>query len=296
MVLKIVGKKEAKISVKGICQVGEVNRSSYYAWLKRPVSKREKENILLVEKIKTEHIKSKGIYGAPRISRVLAFKGQSYGQNRIAKLMQKERIFGCARKKYRAISMTDSRHHQPISPRIFKIEKEESLPHARNQVWVGDMTYIPTQEGWLYLTTVMDLCNRKIVGHCMADHLGSKPVWEAMKMGIKNEVDSLSPNSPQLVVHSDRGTQYASKYYREKLALCGMKQSMSRNGNCYDNAYAESFFHSLKVELTHRHNFATRTEARKEIEEYIVWYNHDRLHSALGYTSPVRYEGYKTAV
>jgi putative transposase len=281
--------------MKFICRIAEINRSSYYAWLKRPTSKREAENATLLEGIRASHKQSKGIYGAPRITSELNSDGLSCGRNRVARLMRKEGIFGCAKKKFRAISTTNSRHDMPISPRLFKIEEKEALPSAQNEVWVGDITYIPTGEGWLFLTAVMDLFNRKIVGYSMSDNLRSESVWEAMKAGIQHQPHALDPAKPTLIAHSDRGSQYASEYYRGKLALCGITQSMSRSGNCYDNAYAESFFHTLKVELVHRHQFGTRTEARKEVEEYIDWYNCKRLHSGLGYKTPISYGGNKIA-
>lgn len=282
--------------MKFVCHMAEIHRSSYYAWLKRPMSKRESDNISLIEKIKLEHEASNGIYGAPRVAFKLRSQGEKCGQKRIAKLMQKEGIFGCAKKKFRAISTTDSRHNMSIFPRIFKIEEKEKLPQAPNQVWVGDMTYVGTQEGWLFLNIAMDLFNRKIVGFSMSDSLSTAPVvWDAMKHGIQSQPEALNASHPNLVAHSDRGCQYASRYYREKLALCGITQSMSRSGNCWDNAYAESFFHTLKVELVYRFKFNTRTEAKQAITKYIDWYNTRRIHSALGYKTPFSYEGKKAA-
>ncbi len=151
--------------------------------------------------------------------------------------------------------------------------------------------YIPTAEGWLYLTTVMDVFNRKLVGHHTSDHMRAETAWEALKWAVRNETNALIQGKPPLLFHSDRGGQYASEMYRKKLDLLGIAQSMSRSGNCYDNAYAESFFHTLKVELIHRRKFETRAEAQAEIEEYIDWYNTKRLHSALGYQTPLEYEG-----
>ena len=275
-----------------ICRIAEMNRGSYYAWLKRPASKREQQSATLLEKIKVVHSQSKGIYGVPRVTAQLHLEGQKCGRNRIAHLMRKEGLFGCARRKFRPVSTTDSNHNLPIAPRVFKVEEEETFPSGANQVWVGDQTYIATQEGWLYLTTVMDVFNRKVVGNYMSDHLRSETVWKALKMGIQNEKEALDPGQkPTLIYHSDRGSQYASEYYRQKLALLGVTQSMSRSGNCYDNAYAESFFHTLKVELVHRRKFTTRAEAQREIEEYINWYNSIRLHSSLGYQTPMHYKG-----
>jgi putative transposase len=276
--------------MKTLCQMTEINRSSYYAWLKRPVSRRKDQNDNLVEKLKTFHRESKGTYGAPRLTAQLRNEGYTCNRKRVAKLMRNAGIFGCARRKFRAMSTTNSKHNFPISPRLFQVENKETLPQAPNRVWVGDMTYIETKEGWLFLTVVLDIFTRKIVGYSMADHQRTETTWEAMKLGILNQKQALTPEGPSLITHSDRGGQYASEYYREKLALCGITQSMSRSGNCYDNAYAESFFHTLKVELTHRFEYGTRIEAQIEIQKYIDWYNRKRLHSALGYQTPFNYE------
>ncbi len=267
-----------------------LNRSSYYAWLKRPISKRLKDNDQLIEKLKKLHTESRGTYGAPRLHAQLKAQGNSCGQKRIAKLMKKAGIFGCAKRKFRP-GLSYSKYSTANSPRLFMIEKKESLPQAPNRVWVGDMTYVPTKEGWLYLAVMMDVYSRKIVGYSMADHLKSDTVWEALKAGIVGQKGALSVQEPNLITHTDRGTQYASGMYREKLINLGIRQSMSRAGNCYDNAYAESFFHSLKVELVHQRDFATRVQAINAIGEYIDnWYNCKRLHSGLGYQTPLDYE------
>lgn len=277
--------------MKAICRVAELNRSSYYAWLKRPVPVREKVNSQLVERLKSLHSESRGTYGAPRLTVQLKTEGHSCSQKRVANLMRKAGIYGCAKRKFRPMTGTYSKHNYPISPRLFEIEKKEDLPQAPNRVWVGDMTYVPTKEGWLFLTVVMDIFSRKVVGYCMSDHCRAETAWEAMRNGIRLQKEALSPEEPNLIVHSDRGGQYASEHYREKLNLLGMTQSMSRSGNCYDNAYAESFFHTLKVELVHRQEFKTRLEAQNSIQEYIEdWYNCKRLHSGLGYQTPLDYE------
>lgn len=271
-----------------ICQTLEVNRSGYYAWMNRPESNRRKKNLELVKEIRRVHKKNKGRYGAPRITRVLKANGQECSENRVARLMQKEAIFGCQRRKFRPQTTTPN-HEYPVAPRILKTEEPETHPTAPNQLWVSDITYVDTCEGWLYLTTFLDLFNRKVVGHAMADSLATEPIWEAMKNGIMGEKEALAPGAAPLMVHSDRGCQYASEYFREKLMLLGVAQSMSRKGNCYDNAYAETFFHTIKVELIHRQKFATREEAKLEITDYIKWYNCERLHSSLDYQTPDSY-------
>ncbi len=276
--------------MKAICRVLELNRSSYYAWLKRPVSKRLESNIQLVEKLKVIHTESRGTYGAPRLKEKLKSQGYSCGQKRIAKLMRKAGISGCAKRKYRP-GLTYSKHNEENSPRLFEIGKKEALPQAPNQIWVGDITHVPTREGWLYLAVMMDVYSRKVVGYAMADHLRSEIVWDALKAGIVGQEGALSAKEPNLITHTDRGTQYYSEFYRDKLNRLGIVQSMSRPGNCYDNAYAESFFHTLKVELVYRQDFKTRVQATNAVQDYIDnWYNGKRLHSGLGYQTPLDYE------
>jgi transposase InsO family protein len=199
-------------------------------------------------------------------------------------------IFGCAKRKFR-MNTTDSRHSHPIAPRLFRVEQPQTHPAAPNRVWVGDTTYIETQEGWLYLTIQLDVFTRKVVGYSMTNHLRSEATWEALQMALQRQKKAMSLEEPVLITHSDRGCQYASDFYRTKLACLGITASMSRRGNCYDNAFAETFFHTLKVELVHRQRYKTHAEARASIEEYIEgWYNSKRLHSGLGYQAPIDYE------
>jgi putative transposase len=284
MVVKLV---KEKIDVQAACRVLSVSRSGFYAWLKRPASQREIENRELVEQMKKIHQQSRETYGAPRITKALNTDGKPCGHNRVARLMKKAGIFGVARKRFR-VRTTDSNHDLPIAPRHFQVEQEKTFPTRAHEVWVGDITYIPTDEGWLYLAIQLDIFTRKVVGYAMSDHLRSEAVTQALQMALDSE-----DRDPQLrlISHSDRGVQYASRDYRQKLKSEGITASMSRRGNCYDNAYAESFFHTLKVELVHRRRFKTRQEAAHAIFEYIeVWYNRRRLHSSLGYLSPVDYE------
>jgi putative transposase len=274
-----------------------VSRSSFYAWRKRPKSSRVQANLQLVEQLHTLHRKSRGTYGAPRLTVMLKAQGQACGRHRVARLMRNAGISGCAKRKFKFVATTDSRHSLPIAPRVFQTEEPKTHPKAPNQVWVSDTTYIPTQAGWLYLTIQLDVFTRKVVGYSMTDHLRSEAVWESLRMALQRQRGALnlesssSSQSTALVAHSDRGVQYASDLYRDKLARLGITASMSRSGNCYDNAYAESFFHTLKVELVHRTQFHTRQEAKAAILEYIeVWYNRGRLHSGLGYQAPTDYE------
>jgi transposase InsO family protein len=201
--------------------------------------------------------------------------------------MREAGIEGVARKRYR-VKTTESNHELPIADRVFQVEEPATFPTRPNEVWAGDITYVPTDEGWLYLTVQLDIFTRKVVGYAMTDHLRTEAVLEALQHAIMSQ--GLDPER-SLVSHSDRGCQYASEAYRTKLKELGITASMSRRGNCYDNAYAESFFHTLKVELVHRRRFRTRREAMAAIFEYIeVWYNRRRIHSALGYRAPMEYE------
>lgn len=279
------------MSIQRICRVLGIQRSSFYAWKKRPTPHRTKANLQLIDQIKGLHAESRGTYGAPRITATLCSQGQECGKNRVAKLMQKVGIFGCAKRKFRAMSTTDSNHDLPVAPRRFQVENPQTHPTAPNQVWVSDTTYIPTLEGWLFLTIQLDVFTRKIVGYSLHDQLRSNEVWESLRQGIQRQSEALSLKTPSLIAHSDRGSQYASDLYQKKLRKLGITPSMSRSGNCYDNAYAETFFHTLKVELVHRRQFKTRTQAETEILDYIeTWYNPRRLHSGLGYQTPNDYE------
>jgi putative transposase len=284
MVLKI---SRECIEINICCETLEVSRSGYYAWKDRPEAERTKENRKLIEKMRSLHEESRGTYGAPRLVEGLKAQGQSCSKARVARLMGEAGISGVAKKRYR-VKTTDSNHDLPIAERVFQVEEPATWPVRPNEVWVGDLTYVPTDEGWLYLTTQMDVFTRKIVGYAMTDHMRVEAMLEAVRMAVLTQ----RPNVGQaLISHSDRGSQYAADAYRAELKQLGITASMSRRGNCYDNAYAESFFHTLKVELVHRRRFKTRAEARAAIFEYIeVWYNRQRLHSSLGYRSPMEYE------
>lgn len=274
---------EARIS----CETLGVSRSGYYAWRDRPEAQRTTENRRLTEKMCEIHKLSRGTYGAPRLMEQLKSEGTNCSRVRIARLMGKAGISGVAKKRFR-VKTTDSNHDLPIAPRVFQVEEPATWPIRPNEVWVGDLTYVPTDEGWLYLTTQMDVFTRKIVGYAMTDHMRVEAMLEALRMAVLTQ----RPDATQsLVSHSDRGCQYAADDYRVELKELGITASMSRRANCYDNAYAESFFHTLKVELVHRTRFKTRAEARAAIFEYIeVWYNRQRIHSSLGYRTPMEYE------
>ena len=226
----------------------------------------------------------------------LKTEGFVCSENRVAALMKKAGIFGCAKPKFKLMRDDNSYEKLPPVARLFETGNPESMPQGSNQVWAGDITQMMTSEGWLYLAVVLDIFNRKVVGYSMSDHPDTEIVWEAMKLSICNQTKALSSDNPKLIAHSDQGRPYISSFYRDKLQMLGITQSMSRRGNCYDNAYVESFFHTLKVELIHRNQYQTKAQMQLEIKDYIEnWYNTQRLHSSLGFKSPMNYEQEATA-
>jgi transposase InsO family protein len=266
-----------------MCQMLEVSRSGYYDWAKgREPGVRQKRREELVQKIQAAYQASRGTYGSPRVHRELVGQGQKVSENTVAKLMSQQQIRSVVHRRFRART-TDSAHPHAIAPNRLQRQFDQERP---NQAWAADITYIPTDEGWLYLATVIDLCSRKIVGWSMADHLRAELCTEALEMAVKQR-------KPQkgLIHHSDRGIQYACGKYRDLLNEHQMLCSMSRRGDCYDNAVAESFFKTLKVELVYQHKYRSRQEAKASIFEFVeVFYNRRRRHSSLGYKSPVEYE------
>lgn len=267
--------------INRLCAALQVTRSGYYAWLTRPTSARAQEDARLVERMTAIHQKSRQTYGHRRIHADLCQAGERCGKGRVARLMRQHKLVARLRRKHR--TTTDSAHQAPVAPNLLDRQFAVTTP---DQVWVSDITYISTWEGWLYLATVMDLGTRQIVGWSMGTTLDRS-------LAINALVDALQRRrpSPGLIHHSDRGSQYASHDYQQVLTDHGVVASMSRKGNCWDNAPMESFFHSLKTELVYGAVYRTRAQARREIFEYIeVWYNRQRLHSALGYLTPVQYE------
>jgi putative transposase len=267
-----------------LCQVLRVSHSGYYDWQQRQTqpSRRALENARLVRVIAQIHQASRKTYGSPRIQQALLQSGCSHGRNRIARLMRQHNLYGRARRCYR-VQTTDSHHDQPVAPNRLA---QCPAPQAPNQIWVADITYIPTHEGWLYLAGILDLFSRKIVGWAMDQCLDTQLVLASWNMAVAQR----RPGS-QLLFHSDRGCQYASTQFRSALQRHNALPSMSRKGNCYDNAAMESFWSTLKHELIHRSNFQTRAQARSAIFEFIeVFYNRSRLHSSLNYLSPVDFE------
>ena len=264
-----------------MCQTLEVGRSGFYAWLNRPENPRKHENRRLLMAIKVAHRKSRKTYGSPRIHAELTGNGHSCGRHRIARLMRQHGIVSKHKRKFRVT--TNANHSYPIAENLLQRKFDVAKP---GEGWVSDITYISTREGWLYLAVTLDLYHRKIIGWAMGRWITRQLAIDALNMAIKNE--SLKPG---LIHHSDRGVQYASNEFRGLLKTHAIQCSMSRKGNCWDNAVAESFFHSLKVELVHGKLYATRQEAKTAIFEYIeVFYNRQRRHSHLGYLSPIDFE------
>lgn len=271
-------------SILLLCQLLEVSPSGYYDWRKRreQPSPRQIENQELRREINIIYTRSRQTYGSPRVLADLHKQGRKHGRNRIARLMKEEGLCGRQKGRYR-VKTTDSNHDQPIAPNRLA---ETPAPIKPNQIWVGDITYIRTPEGWLFLAAILDLYSRKIVGWSMGPWIDTELILAALRMALARH-----PAPPGLLFHSDRGVQYASSAYRQALAQAGLLASMSRKGNCYDNAAMESFWSTLKLELIYRRDFQNSREARSEIFDYIeTFYNTQRAHSALGYLSPIDFE------
>ena len=270
--------------ILALCANLEVSPSGYYDWQSRRATPgpRAVEDQTLTKQIAHIHTQSRQTYGSPRIVDELRKQGRSHGRNRIARLMREKGICGRQKGRYR-VQTTNSNPDQPIAPnRLAQVPKAT----APNQLWGADITYIETQEGWLYLAAILDLYSRKIVGWAMSERIDTTLVLNALAMALLHRKPPAN-----LLFHSDRGVQYASGDYRRALDQAGLVASMSRKGNCYDNATIESFWSTLKLELIYRRNFATRTQARSQIFDYIEnFYNRRRTHSALGYHSPVDFE------
>lgn len=267
------------------CDTLSVSESGYYAWRTRPESAREQEDAVLLARIRAIFEASDKTYGSPRITQALQAEGHLVNEKRVTRIMRENKIASEATKKFK-VQTTDSNHDLPIAERIFETENADAVM-APNQVYVGDITYIATDEGWLYLAIFLDLFTRKIVGFAMQEHMQTELVIEALRMalGRQDVVDG------ECLAHTDRGSQYAATSFREELSEAGIIASMSRRGNCWDNAHCESFFHSLKTELVYRRNFKTREEAKQAIFQWIeTWYNRARLHSSLGYMTPEQFE------
>jgi len=264
--------------LKRMSKVLKVSRSGYYAWRKRRPSRREEANKELLERIREVYSDSRKTYGSPRITDTLNEQGIACGKNRVAKIMRDSGIRVKMKRRFK--KTTDSEHGYPVAPNLL-IENKQT-----ERLWVSDITFIRTREGWLYLSAVMNVRTRKIIGFSLGDELSQELVMAALRQALEG-----SPPEEGLIHHSDRGRQYATYAYQGLLQKYNILSSMSRKGHCYDNAYMESFFATLKKDLVHGEKYQTREEARLSIFEYVeVFYNRIRKHSALGYKSPVQYE------
>ena len=267
-----------------LCQVLGVSRSGFYAWLVRTPSARVRRRVELAQQVKAVHQESRGTYGSPRVAAELKERGVKACENTVARVMREEGIRSKVLRRFR-VRTTDSAHGHPVADNLLERDFSAQKPDMK---WAADITYVPTDQGWLYLAAVIDLCSRKVVGWAMADHLRASLCTQALEMALARRKP---PPDRSLVHHSDRGIQYAYGDYRKLLEEKGLECSMSRRGDCYDNAAAESFFKTLKVELVYHEHYRTQQQAMASIFEYIeCWYNRRRLHSALGYKSPVDYE------
>ena len=264
-----------------MCQAFNVSTAGFYAWLARPQSEQERRRQAILQEIRQIHLEVKQRYGSPRIHAELKAREIGCCINTVAKLMHDHDIKARTARKFKAT--TDSNHKRPVAENLLD---RQFNPQRPNQVWLADITYIPTREGWLYLAAVEDLFSRMVVGWSMADHLESRLVVDALGMAVQRRLPGAG-----LLAHSDRGSQYASEHYQSLLVEHGIECSMSGKGQCWDNAPMESFFSSLKKELVHDEDYHTREQAKSSIFSYIeTFYNPVRRHSSLGYLSPVQFE------
>lgn len=266
--------------VSELCRALAVSRSAYYAWRKRPASSQRQRRAELAAEIHEIHRMSRENYGSPRVHQELKARGKPCSQNTVAKIMRAEGIQAKTKKRFKAT--TNSKHERPVAENVLDRQFQQS---EANQAWAADITYIPTREGWLYLAAALDLHTRKVIGWSMSNRMTSDLAVDALQMAIDRELPEQG-----LIAHSDRGSQYASAAYQHLLQENQITCSMSRRGNCWDNAPMESFFATLKKELVHHEDYQSRAEARRSIFEYIeVFYNRQRRHSALGYKTPEQF-------
>ena len=271
----------SEFAVEKMCRALKISKSGYYAWRVRPQSKRARENKKLDHHIKTIYRKNRGTYGSPRITKALNKQNIACSENRVARRMSINGIHAKTKKRFKVT--TNSKHNHPVAKNLLGQKFNAQRP---NQLWASDITYIWTQEGWLYLAVIVDLFSRRIVGWAMSNHLGQELVLNAFKQAIWRR-----RSQSGVIFHSDQGVQYACQAFRDLLQQYKFIQSMSGKGNCYDNAVVESFFHTLKTELIYFENYITREDAKNSIFEYIeIFYNRDRMHSTLNYYSPVEFE------
>jgi len=273
--------EKATYPVRLLCRTLVVSASGFYAWCRRGLSRRAQEDAALKVEIRAAHAASGKRYGSPRIHADLKADDQHVGRKRVARLMREEGIEGQRKRRFRVT--TDSRHSHPVAGNQLNRNFTASAP---NRIWVTDITYIWTREGWIYLAAILDLFSRRVVGWSMDSSIDRTLALDALGMALRTRRPE-----PGLLHHSDRGVQYASADYQSQLRERGIICSMSRKGDCWDNAVAESFFSTLKAELVQRTDYVSRSQARASVFEYIeAFYNGRRRHSALGYVSPVEHE------
>ena len=263
-----------------MCRILEVSTSGYYAWRKRPPSKRDQKDAMLTEKIRQIHDRSRGTYGSPRVHAALQDEGIRVGKKRVARLMKAAGLRGASRRKRPSTTIRE----ESAQPAPDLVERDFSAS-GPDELWVADITYVPTDAGYLYLSVILDAFSRRVVGWAMADHLRTELVLEALDMASQQR------NSEETIHHSDQGSQYAALAFGQRCKDAGVRPSMGSVGDCYDNAMCESFFATLECELIERETFPTRSEARLAVFDFVEgWYNPHRLHSALDYRSPADYE------
>ena len=271
-------------TVRLMCKWLEVSRSGFYAAIRRSPSRRALSHQKLKLEIRAVHAISRRRYGAPRVHAELKARGETCGHNQVAKLMKEEGLRGKKARRFRVTTM--SNHNKAVAPNLLARSFEISS-RKMNSAWAGDITYLPTREGWLYLAALIDLSSRRVVGWSLGSSLEEALTMRALKMALATREIRCAA---AMLHHSDRGSQYASLAYQSTLNSHGITPSMSRKGDCWDNAVAESFFATLKAELVADAKWESRSQAKREVTEYLTWYNFDRRHSTLGYLAPAEYE------
>lgn len=281
MRFRFIEAEKALYPIRLLCRCLAVSRSGYYAWRRRPVSARIKQDARLRVEIAASHAASRRTYGSPRILRDLREEGHRVSRKRVARLMRELGLEGRRKRRFRAT--TDSQHRFPVAPNVLMRDFDVEAP---NTVWLTDITYLATLEGWLYLAVILDLFSRRVVGYAMSERIDRALVLEALRKALVQR-----SGTRDLIHHSDRGSQYASHDYRDALDQAGITCSMSRRGDCWDNAVAESFFGTLKMELLYELPLQTRSATRSAVVDYIeTFYNVRRRHSSLDYRSPLEFE------